>query len=196
MGRTEEEKVNRYAYYLAPSSAQFPPISKAESMELFESYMRFKEVKPTKVVLALHVHFVSVFKFEGISLEDQGEMSGWVIGGRMPHLMLNDDEISTPMEALAIYVLYERNWLDAKGIDEPPGSIPDYRMPPDWHLLSYFNELSQLKIGALMAFVQWNLIELNKEHVLHPEIRQHCVSRGYIGGSPITEDRKKLIIYE
>lgn len=135
--------------------------------------------------MELAVRYIVVFRYRGKDSDGEA-LGGWIITGNMPLLALNDEEITTPMEALAIYCYFLIPWLDAKGVIDPEGNLPDYRVPPDWLPLAFHGGYEESRIGGITAFIQWKLIEANEEEIVHPDIREYCYRRGWLNrpGAP------------
>ena len=173
-----------YAYSIPPRYVDLPSVSQTEAEMLAHSFLRFSGVDHAELELSLLIHFVAVFHFKGKDKETGTSVSGWLVGGRLPHLPLSDLEIQTPIEALAIYALYERTWIDAKGVPDTDGSVPIYRIPYDWEPLSFPHGFKAWRMGALTSFIAWTLIPMNTNALLHPEIREKCCRRGWIQKDP------------
>lgn len=129
--------------------------------------------------LRLAIRFLNVFHFRGRYWSDGEPYSGWVVGGNCPFLEFNDDEIETPMEALAMYSWFIMIWAMKKGVDDPPGSIPVYRVAPNWEPLSFFPGFDESRIGAITSFIGWKLVGEYLDEIRHPEVRARCIQRGW-----------------
>lgn len=171
--------MNEYTYTIPPSIETIAGISSFDARELAEGFLERLGLLNVELDLLLHIHFIAVFRFSGINSVSGARGTGWVIGGRLPHLELNDLEIETPLEALAIYALYERSWLDAKGIPDSKGNVPVYRVPPDWNPLSYTPGFKDSRLGAITSYIAWNLIPKNRHALIHPDILAKCEERGW-----------------
>lgn len=130
--------------------------------------------------LELHIVSIAVFRFHGHLQSSVLHETGWIIGGEGVHLKLNDNEISTPIEALAVCDYYSTVWFRNKGVASDEESLPDYRVPPDWVKLDYWDrsqtEPFQNKLGAM----GWNIVLQNREHLHHPDIVAMCHQRGWL----------------
>lgn len=169
-----------YQYSIPSQYADFTPVSQAETEELAKSLLQFLDVDHAELELSLLVHFVGVCHFKGKDRQTGRNATGWIVGGGLPHLELSDNEIKTPIEALAIYALYEKTWLDAKGIPKDDGSVPIYRVPPKWTPLTFSPGWEVWRMGALTSFLAWTLVRKNADALMHPEIRERCMRRGWI----------------
>lgn len=133
----------------------------------------------------LLARFIAVFHYRGV--RDERALGGWIVTGNMPLLSLSDEEISTPIEALAIYAYFLIPWLDAKGQVAECDDLPDYRVPPDWQLLTLNGTYEDSRIDAITSFISWRLIEANESEIVHPEIREYCYRRGWLARPPATK---------
>lgn len=176
----EEGGIHNFRFSLPPLVADIPPIAQEEALQLAAQFLGAVGLREPHLTLELHAHFVAVFRFCATQVNNLSSASGWVVGGSMPHLELNDQEIQTPIEALAIYALYERTWLNAKGMPAPDGSVPIYRVPPDWAPLTFTPGFEDWRMGARVSFIAWNIVRKNPEFLLHADIRAACCKRGWI----------------
>lgn len=172
--------MTEYNYTDTPIVADIEAITEGEARTLAQSFLESQGVKNVKLDITLHIRFLAVFRFAAVSAKSGKHASGWVIGGRAPHLELNDTEISTPIEALAIYALYLHRWIDFKGIPDPEGSVPIYRVPPSWNPLSFTPGFEESHLGAITSYIAWNLVRKNPDVLPHPDIREKCIRRGWI----------------
>lgn len=127
----------------------------------------------------LLLRFLAVFRYRGRDA-DGAPTGGWIVTGNTPLLALNDDEITTPLEALAIYSYYLIPWCFAKGVVDDRGVLPDYRVPPDWEQLSYWDGFEDSRIGATTSYIEWKLIGENEGEIIHPDIREYCYERAWL----------------
>lgn len=171
---------HQYTFTVPPAVADMESLTPDEVLSLTRSFLESGGVAQFKAELAMLAHVVSVVSFSGIDQATGQPCSGWVVGGRAPHLEISDAEVSTPIEALAIYCLYMADWSAAKGVLDAEGSVPAYRIPPDWSLLPYGPESKSWRLGHFLSFMEWNLVKKNAQHVLHPVIREKCTTRGWI----------------
>jgi hypothetical protein len=144
-----------------------------------KSYVRFLKARLHSLELHLHIHFLMVFHVT--ATEASGEtFSCWLIGGNAPHLNFSDKEISTPIEAIALYAYYSTYWCAAKGVTDDEGNLPEYRVAPNWEMLDYWDKEAIYDFNAMTMYIGTNLVYQNSEFVLHPDIRDKCVRRGWI----------------
>ena len=144
-----------------------------------QSYLRFLRVETASLEARLIIRFLCVYHFEGYGVDTKERASGWVISGETPFLFLSDEEISNPFEALALYAWFELPWVRAKGVDDPPGSIPDYRLPPNWDLMTFNGSYETSGLSKVESFIAWKLIPAYQAEIVHPEIRERCKRRGW-----------------
>lgn len=177
--------MKEYVFPTPPVVDSFPEISQDEATDRARSFLDFIGFEARELTCELYFRFVAVHHFRGLCKTTQRVTSGWVIGGCAPHLRLSDEEISNPIEALAIYSFFERLWIDRKGVPEPDGSVPEYRLPPDWDLVTYEGFLES-QLGGYVNYFSWVLASANKDSIIHPEIYTMGEKRGWF----YTEDRK------
>lgn len=130
----------------------------------------------------LTMRFIAVYSFCCDDASSLSNDNGWVVGGNVPFLQLDDHLIKTPVEALAMYAWFLQPWLDAKGIDDPPGSIADYRLAPDWDFLDFNTTYESSKLGAIQNLISWNMLAQFQDELTSPEVRHRCELRGWIKG--------------
>lgn len=168
-------------FSVPPYYSDWNPVSREEATRLAESYLRSLGIRVVSMELAGHALFIAVFRFKGWDeVVDRG-VSGWVVGGTIPHLYLSDLEIQTSIEALAIYALYERAWLNAKGLAAEDGSVPVYKVPPSWDPLTFNPGFKASRMGAVTSFIAWHLLPSNREKLVHKDIVEKCRMRGWLG---------------
>jgi hypothetical protein len=147
-----------------------------------------------EVSIALLARCIAVYRYKGHSGSDGDKFSGWVVCGNIPFLDFNDDEIKTPIEALALYVWFLSLWMRKKGKVDGE-SVPQFKVPPDWAPLTYeygsANSYEKWRMGAVTNYVEWHLIPANEAHVVHPEIRDRCIRRGWIQRKPAAQAEPK-----
>jgi hypothetical protein len=177
---TEAEAELPYLFSVVPLIRDLPNVTKEQAETNAVSFLDHEGLENISIELALHILFIAVFHFTAKQKGRDEPLTGWVVGGHLPHLELNDSEIKTPIEALAIYALYERVWLDAKGVQQDDGRIPPYRLAPDWNLVSYATDLTRIRMGAMTSYIQWNILQANASHIRHEEIRERCIRRGFL----------------
>lgn len=164
----------------SPFTDSMPLISDEKGEELAKSYLIHKQVEGlTLLSLEFKSHFLHVYYFEAYEI-GKGRTQGWIIGGGAPHLLYGSREIQTALEALALYTLHLSPWLDAKGVDSPESSIPDYALPPDWQLVDYWHGFKASRLGGISNHIAWKVLGKFHKEILHPEIRERCQSRGWI----------------
>jgi len=160
--------------------AELPALEPAASRLQAHSFLQAKGLQIDGVELALHVHILDVFRFRGRDPNLCGTVSGWVVGGFAPHLELSDEEIKTPVEALAIYALYMLDWVAAKGVQREDGSVPDYREPEQWEPLTYDHGFKRWHMGSILNFIAWSVLKHYQADLVHPDIRAMCVRKGWL----------------
>lgn len=153
-----------------------PVLSEAWAREFIEDYIG---CKITELSLEFCARFIVVFRYHGRTSERE-QTGGWIITGNMPLLSLSDEEITTPLEALAIYSYFLIPWLDAKGDVGGAGCLPDYRVPPEWQRLALNGSYEKSRIDAITGFIEWKLIDANEDEIVHPDIREYCYRRGWL----------------
>lgn len=75
--------------------------------------------------LATEVAAVYHFVVDGVG-------GGWIISGRLPFQWFSDQEIANPIEAIVVLAWFLRVWRHKRGVDEPKGSLPQFKLAPDW----------------------------------------------------------------
>lgn len=182
MGKKEkgQDTMKSYSSSACPFLDDIASVTKEASELLTKSFLQHDGRIVKRLSLELLVRFVSVYRYEASDPDESGEYSGWVIGGNIPFLELSDEEVNTPIEAIAVYALSLYPWLRAKGVDQPVGSIAAYCVPPHWHPLTFAPGYEESRIGGITTFMEWHLIPANPTDVLHPEIRECCVQRGWL----------------
>lgn len=171
--------MNSYVFPEPPLIADLPRASVEQAEVLAERYLQALGISSVRLEIELHFRFVSVFRFVGFCAREGRNETGWVIGGSVPHLKLSDLEITTPIEALAIYSYFVRLWIDNKGLPQADGSVPEYRLPPSWELLLY-EDFQASRLGIYTAYFGWHLVCENPTEVKHPDILDMCKRKGWI----------------
>ncbi|MBL8048218.1 MAG: hypothetical protein JNJ45_06000 [Chthonomonas sp.] len=151
-------------------------LDRIRAQSFLESHGLERVVLKSELLIA----FYHVFRFSGVFTPGMNQVSGWVVGGNVPHLQLNDDEITTPIEALAIYALYLDDWIGANGAQREDGSIPAYRIPENWELLSISNSYQEWNMGTVYQCIRTNIVPNNVQHLIHHDIFEKCKKRGWL----------------
>jgi hypothetical protein len=170
--------MKEYVFPTPPIVDNFPEVSLDEATARAQSFLDFIGFEARELNCELYFRFMAVFRFRAACKTTNRITSGWVIGGSAPHLRLSDEEISTPIEALAIYSFFLRHWADMKGVPQADGSVPEYRLPPDWELVTYEGFL-ETQLGSYQSYFSWVLAKANKDSIVHPEIYAMCEKRGW-----------------
>lgn len=148
-------------------------------VELAVDLLRFKGVASNNIDSTYTDDPLYVCRFRGKDMDDGDERSGWIVGGHLPHLVLGDVEISTPFEALVIYSQMTNEWIAAKGVVPADDSVPDLRVPPDWHLLAYPDEYLALGVTPKLSRFLWQRLGAHEHEIVHENIRRICEQAGY-----------------
>lgn len=171
---------SEYNYVPFHGVAHIPDITAEEAEALCRSYLAWRCIQPRIISPKLHMSFIAVFHIEGVELGSGEGASGWVVGGRMPHRELSDDHIQTPIEALAVYAYFFPQWAKAEGKLKPDGSVPEFRIPPNWELLPFQPPIGDRDLAAVSGYLAWHLIGKNQEHLLNDDLREMCRKRGWL----------------
>lgn len=147
---------------------------------LCKSFLSFKEV--TEVELEeFHVSGTMVaWHFKGVDQTTHETITGWVVGGGLPSVMLSDADISSEYEALVIYWRLVLQWINRKGVLQEDGNIADFRVAPNWHLLDYGTEYQELGITPQFSKFLFGVLPHHADKIVHPEIREMCLKSGWI----------------
>lgn len=166
--------------YLPSNVSDMRAVSETEAAEMARTFLKAVGLEPICLQVVLSVHFVAVSHFQALDVVEGKKCTGWVVGGFMPHLELSDAQISTPIEAIAIYTSYFFDWLSAKGQSIDTGDVPVYRTAPFWEPLSYTPGYEDHRMGAITSFLSWHLIPSGMTDIHHPDIWEMCVRKGWI----------------
>lgn len=170
--------MKRFLAEETPGTSYLQDISYPEALELFGSFSRkVLRIPNATIDIEMLERFISVAHYRTPGARD----TGWIVGGRMPFLYLSDEEIETPIEALAIYSHLCFAFVNPR---VPPEGRPDYRIAPDWEPLTVDPGYEESRIGGICTYLSWRVVSDNPDEIRNPEIREMCLRRGWLKRVP------------
>jgi hypothetical protein len=152
------------------------PADVVKSESLARDLLRSQGVVVKEITAAIRALCLVVFRYRGE--DEQGELAGWVIGGTVPHLILDSSEITNAFEALVIYAWYVKDWGDSK---VPVEAKPDYRVPPDWNAIEgSWDNFKKYRMGELRHLIGLQIIQEHPDEIKHEDLRRMCYTHSWI----------------
>lgn len=152
------------------------PITLQESEVLARSFLSFQQVTYELLSPELHEEFLTVWSFQSHSYSRKV----WLIGGRAPYLVIDDDRVSNAYEALVVYIFMRDGWLHTRG---DPGSGNEgvgFYLPPDWCEMAYPEGYKKSNMNAVATYITWKLLPSRLGEIGDPDIREICKQIGIL----------------
>jgi len=132
-----------------PLTAEFAAADPQQCTSWANSFAEHLGLEPFTIELVEIERFVIVWRcFDS----ETGVPFGWIIGGNIPFLFLNDrrGQMTAAIEAIAMYALGLFLWLEAQSGRLDPEEAPTYLCPPDWCPADY----AESRLGAITGFMR------------------------------------------
>lgn len=170
-----------YKHIDSPAVRGLEAIDVDEAARNALSFLAYEDFVDPVLRLEFLLAGITVFSFESKEKNEDVPSSGWVVGGRIPHLYINDNNVGTPLEALVIYAHLFLLWASYKGRGPDNGGFVDIRMPPDWKLLEYAgDDVKATKVVTVVNIIAFNLVPQNVEDIKDMEVRAIWERRGWL----------------
>lgn len=167
-------------YSITKGVEHLSPADPINSEILARKMLDIESITAVNLQLALIAHVIAVFRWSGVDRKGGQDCAGWLVGGTIPHLVLNDDEIITPVEAIAIYALFLKEAINFKGEHMDDDNVPKYRMPTDWSILTFENGFKEKGVGFVYNWIIWIILRRNSNEIHNSYIRQVLLKKGWI----------------